>query len=92
MTVLRNIRRMLPQHGRLLIAEPLSGVASIAPVTDAYFGLYFAAMGQGRTRTFAELSGMAKAAGFASARLIHTRMPLVTGLIQINVSDLQSAM
>lgn len=85
--VMKSIRRMLPPHGRLILAEPLSGITSIAPVTDAYFGLYFAAMNQGRTRTFKEIETLAKAAGFASARSIRTRMPLVTGLIQIDVKN-----
>ncbi len=85
--VMKSIRRMLPPHGRLILAEPLSGITSIAPVTDAYFGLYFAAMNQGRTRTFTEIETLAKAAGFASARAIRTRMPLVTGLIQIDVKN-----
>ena len=84
--VMQNIRRMLPPDGRLILAEPLSGVSSIAPVADAYFGLYFAAMGQGRTRTLDEISALARQAGFASAQALRTRMPLVTGLIQINAS------
>jgi demethylspheroidene O-methyltransferase len=84
--VMQNIRRMLPPNGRLILAEPLSGVPSIAPVADAYFGLYFTAMGQGRTRTLEQISALARQAGFASAQAIRTRMPLVTGLIQINAS------
>lgn len=75
LAVMKNIRRMLPDHGRLILAEPLSGVPSIAPVTDAYFGLYFAAMGQGRTRTLAEITGLARQAGFTSGRALKTRMP-----------------
>ncbi len=41
------------------MAEPFSGLKSTAAVTDAYFDLYFAAMGQGRTRTVAEIGRMA---------------------------------
>jgi demethylspheroidene O-methyltransferase len=85
--VMTAIRRILPPHGRLIVAEPFSGIESTAPVTDAYFSLYFTAMGQGRTRTFNEISALAKAGGFASARLIRTRMPLVTGLIQIDAEN-----
>lgn len=81
MRILANIRRMLPPGGTLVLAEPFSGVPATAPVTDAYFGLYFAAMGQGRTRSAAELSAMALEAGFATARLVPTRNPLVTGLL-----------
>jgi demethylspheroidene O-methyltransferase len=80
------IRRILPPDGKLIVAEPLSGIPAIAPVTDAYFGAYFAAMGQGRTRTAAEIARLATSAGFGRARIIRTRMPLVTGLIEINAS------
>jgi demethylspheroidene O-methyltransferase len=86
LAVMTAIRRILPAHGRLIVAEPLSGMPAIAPVADAYFGLYFTAMGQGKTRTVEEIRKLGQAAGFASARAVKTRMPLVTGLVQLNVS------
>jgi demethylspheroidene O-methyltransferase len=86
LTVLKAIRRMLPPGGQLILAEPFSGTPSTAPVTDAYFGLYFAAMGQGRTRTPKEIENIAREAGFAAATPLKTRMPLVTGAIQLSVS------
>ena len=52
-----------------------------APVTDAYFNLYFAAMGQGRTRTPAELIDMAREAGFSRHRQVPTRNPLITSVL-----------
>jgi demethylspheroidene O-methyltransferase len=81
--LLSAVRKVLPENGALLVAEPLSGVRSIAPVADAYFGLYFAAMGQGKTRTEAEIANLAKMAGFSKSRLIPTRMPLITGLVEL---------
>lgn len=48
---------------------------------DAYFGFYLLAMGKGRPRSAAELIAMLGAAGFTSARLVPTRMPLQTQLI-----------
>jgi demethylspheroidene O-methyltransferase len=80
------IRRMLPPGGTLILAEPLSGHPATAPITDAYFGLYFAAMGQGRTRTPAEIESLAREAGFASLSVVKTRNPVVTGLLRIKVS------
>jgi demethylspheroidene O-methyltransferase len=74
------IRSALPPEGVLLVAEPLSGEPATAAVTDAYFNLYFAAMGQGRTRSVAEIGRLGRAAGFAQIRAICTRMPLITGL------------
>lgn len=83
LTLLKTIHRALPPGGTLLLAEPLSGQTPIAPVTDAYFGLYFAAMGQGRTRSAQALTALAREAGFTDARIIRTRMPLVTGMIRL---------
>ena len=79
--ILRAVRAALPPNGRLIVAEPLSGHAQTAPVTDAYFSLYFAAMGQGRTRSAAEIAALGRAAGFSKAREIKTRMPLLTGMV-----------
>ena len=81
--ILRRVRHALPPHGVLLVAEPLSGVKSIAPVADAYFGLYFAAMGQGKTRNLTEISELARKAGFTKIAPLPTRMPLITGLVRI---------
>jgi demethylspheroidene O-methyltransferase len=68
----------------LVIAEPLSGVRRTEPVTDAYFNLYFAAMGSGRTRTASELQALGKQAGFAQFRQIRTRNPLLVGIVVLS--------
>ena len=49
----------VPAGATLLIAEPFAGNPSTARVTDAYFNLYFAAMGQGRTRSPQEIAALA---------------------------------
>ena len=84
-TLLAAVARMLPPGGTLILAEPLSGLAATAPVADAYFGLYFAAMGQGRTRTPDEIGRMAKDVGFASVEVVATRNPVVSGLLQLTM-------
>ncbi|MCA3555762.1 methyltransferase [Aestuariivirga sp.] len=84
-TLLAAVARMLPPRGTLILAEPLSGLAATAPVADAYFGLYFAAMGQGKTRTPDEFGRMAKDAGFATCELMATRNPVVTGLLRMTM-------
>lgn len=81
MSILRAVREALPSHGRLLLAEPMSGTHGAEPMGDAYFGFYLLAMGKGRPRSAAELIAMLGAAGFTSARLVPTRMPLQTQLI-----------
>ncbi len=79
--LLRRARAALPPGGTLLVAEPLSGTPGAAPVGDAYFGLYLAAMGSGRTRTLAELTAMLHSAGFRAVRRHPTRTPLVVSVL-----------
>lgn len=81
--VLKNIRRVCSRDTVLLIAEPLAGNPATARVTDAYFNLYFAAMGQGRTRTPAEIAALAVQAGFQRPKNWRTDMPLITGLLSL---------
>ena len=81
MTLLRAIRRALPDDGTLLIAEPMAGTPGAEPIGEAYFGFYLLAMGSGRSRTRAELSGMARAAGFSVVRPVATRTPMLACLI-----------
>jgi demethylspheroidene O-methyltransferase len=81
--ILSAIKHMLPPGGVLIVAEPLSGIAATAPIADAYFGTYFAAMGQGRTRTATELGRLAAAAGFTSTTAIRTRNPVVCSMLKI---------
>ena len=76
--LLERARRALPAGGRLVIAEPLAGVAA---AVDAYFAAYFLAMGQGRLRDRAELERLLRRAGFADVRQRPTRLPLLVGAI-----------
>jgi len=79
--LLRAVRRALPANGTVLLAEPLSQVAGVEAMGDAYFGFYLLAMGRGRPRSAAQLSGLLQQAGFLPARSVPTRMPLQTGLL-----------
>ncbi len=83
LAMLRNIRSACGPDTVLLIAEPFSGIAATARVTDAYFGLYFAAMGQGRTRTVSEIAKLGAQAGFDRPKLWRTDMPLITGVMTL---------
>lgn len=84
MDLLRNIRSSVAPGATLLIAEPFSGQPAIARVTDSYFNLYFAAMGQGRTRTPKEIAGMAARAGFDGLRQWPTPLPLIAGVMSLH--------
>jgi len=79
--ILRAARAALPAGGTLLVVEPISGAPAGSRVSDAYFGLYLFAMGQGRTRTFEELRRLIVDAGFAHARLRRTPLPIVASAI-----------
>lgn len=79
--LLRGVRRVLGDTGRLLLAEPMAGTAGAEPVGDAYFGFYLLAMGRGRPRTADELRQLLRQAGFGRIRLVNTRRPLLTRLL-----------
>jgi len=83
LALLRNIRAACSSQTTLLIAEPFAGTPATARVTDAYFNMYFAAMGQGRTRSPAEIAALAAQAGFGHLKLWPTNVPLVTGLLTL---------
>jgi demethylspheroidene O-methyltransferase len=79
--ILRAVHDRLPARGALLLAEPMAGTPGAEPVGAAYFGFYLLAMGSGRPRTPAEIQMLLEAAGFASARAVRTRRPMLTSLI-----------
>lgn len=62
--LLANVRAALPEGGKLLISEPMSGGANPDPVGDVYFAFYTLAMRTGRARSAAEITALCKAAGF----------------------------
>ena len=71
----------LPEGGRLLVAEPMSGTPGAEPIGDAYFGFYLLAMGSGRPRTPAELTEMLRGVGFDRVRQMRTIRPMLTQLL-----------
>jgi demethylspheroidene O-methyltransferase len=81
MTLLRNVRRALPEGGTLLLAEPMAGRHGAPRVADAYFGFYLLAMGSGRARTPELLCDMLLQAGFRKPRQRRTGAAMLTGLI-----------
>lgn len=79
--LLTKVRAALPSGGRALIVEPLAETRSAPRVGHAYFGFYLAAMRSGRPRSSGEYRAMARAAGFSSARLLPTPVPLIASVI-----------
>jgi demethylspheroidene O-methyltransferase len=84
LTLLRSVKRALRPGGVLIIAEPFAGIGGTEAVTDAYFNLYFAAMGSGRTRTAAEIGALGREAGFDRYRTVRTRNPMLAGLVALD--------
>jgi demethylspheroidene O-methyltransferase len=84
LSLLQNIRRACRPDTTLLVAEPLAGDRATSAVTDAYFNMYFVAMGQGRTRTPEQIAALAKAAGFGGMCRWRTDMPLITGVLSFS--------
>ncbi len=81
LSILRRAHAALPAGGTLLVAEPMSGTQGAAPIGDAYFGFYLAAMGSGRPRTAEELTDLLHRAGFRSVRAVKTRVPLLVRVL-----------
>ncbi len=81
LALLRAVHAALPDGGRLLLAEPMSGTPGAEPAGAAYFGFYLLAMGSGRPRSPAELQALLRAAGFRRSRLLATRRPMLARVL-----------
>ena len=87
LALLRNVRRALPPHGVLLLAEPMSGTSGAQAMGDAYFGLYLWAMGSGQPRSVARLGALLQQAGFLPPRLLRTTVPLQAQVLLARPAD-----
>jgi demethylspheroidene O-methyltransferase len=83
LALLRSIRRILPDDGQLIIAEPLADTAGAETVGGAYFGFYLLAMGRGQARTVEHLARLLAAAGFERPQRLTTRIPLQTSVLSV---------
>ena len=72
----------LPEGGRIIISEPMSGGDRPERAGDAYFGLYCLAMGTGRARSAAEISDRLAAAGFVGITQRKTGRPFITSVVE----------
>ena len=79
--ILRAVYKALPVNGMVLIAEPMAGAVNNEPVGDAYFGMYLWAVGQGRPRTPAQITGLLQRAGFLRVKARKTRRPMLVSVI-----------
>ncbi len=79
--LLAKVLEALPPGGRLVVSEPMSGGDQPERAGDAYFALYCAAMGTGRTRSRAEIVGLLHCAGFVDINVPKVGRPFVTGVV-----------
>lgn len=79
--LLNRVYQALPQDGTVLIAEPLGDTPGAMRVGDAYFNLYFLAMGKGDPRSAKRLRTMLQQAGFSNVQHHRTSLPLVCSVI-----------
>jgi demethylspheroidene O-methyltransferase len=79
--LLTKVHAALPDGGRLIVAEPMSGGQTPIRATDAYFAVYCMAMRTGRVRSAEEISDLLHAAGFVSVKPRQTARPFITGLV-----------
>jgi demethylspheroidene O-methyltransferase len=71
----------LPDGGRIIVAEPMSGGEHPNRAGDAYFGIYCLAMRTGRVRSAKEIADLLEEAGFTDAKPGKTARPFITGLV-----------
>ena len=75
-TILRNIRRAMPDHARLLLFEPVRPVGDEPHIAKTIDLLMLVLLG-GQVRTEAELSALLEAADLRLNRVVATPSPLV---------------
>ncbi|MEQ9257959.1 MAG: methyltransferase [Roseovarius sp.] len=71
----------LPEGGRLVISEPMSGGARPERAGDVYFAFYTMAMGTGRARSAARIAELCREAGFTQIRSPRPRRPFITSTL-----------
>lgn len=85
--LLKNAGAALSPGGRVMIAEPMAQTPGAEPVGDGYFGFYLLAMGSGRPRSAAALSGMLREAGFQRVRELKTAQPMLVRVLIAEIGE-----
>jgi demethylspheroidene O-methyltransferase len=85
LALLRAVRRVLPDNGVLLLAEPMAGTPGAQAMGDAYFGMYLWAMGSGRPRRVEDLAALLHECGFEAPRHLPNATPLQTQVLVARV-------
>ena len=79
--LLAKVHDGLPEGGRLVISEPMSGGRRPGRAGDVYFAFYTMAMGTGRVRSAERIGEMCREAGFGNIRAPKARRPFITSVL-----------
>ena len=79
--LLRSAYDALPEGGRLLVSEPMTGGDTPQRAGDAYFALYCMAMRTGRARSQAEIAALLERAGFEDVQTPKPRRAFITSVV-----------
>ncbi len=76
----------LPEGGRLLVSEPMSGGATPEIAGDVYFSFYCLAMQTGTVRSAKRIANLCKDVGFTGIQTFRSRRPFVTTVLMASKS------
>jgi len=79
--LLRSVWESLPEGGRVVVSEPMTGGDRPDPATDVYFSVYTLAMQTGRARSGAEIQRMLVEAGFSDVQIKPGFRSFVTSVV-----------
>lgn len=79
--LLQSVYDALPDGGRLIVSEPMTGGARPERAGDAYFALYCMAMGTGTARSQNQISELMTRAGFSDVQMRPSKRPFVTSVV-----------
>lgn len=81
LALLKSAYETLPEGGRILISEPMTGGQTPQRAGDAYFALYCMAMRTGRARSQSQIAALLEQAGFGQIQTPKARRPFVTSVV-----------
>ncbi|SHH61710.1 methyltransferase [Marivita hallyeonensis] len=79
--LLAKVFEALPEGGRLLVSEPMSGGAKPEIAGDVYFSFYCMAMQTGTVRSAERIGELCRNAGFQGIKTYPSRRPFVTSVL-----------
>lgn len=79
--LLRSVHEALPEGGRIVISEPMTGADQPERAGDAYFALYCMAMGTGTARSQKQVAKHLRQAGFTNIQTPRAKRPFVTSVV-----------